>query len=82
MREVLLLLGAARDAHLRRDGQQQAPVIVGAVVNGDLGDPFHGHPVGPYYVVLPIGVILLILGASNENRRRAQERLRSMRGMR
>jgi hypothetical protein len=82
VREVLLLLGGAATLIFGSMRQQQAPVIVGAVVTGISAIHFTITQVGPYYVVLPIGVILLILGASNENRRRVQERLRSMRGMR
>ena len=82
LREVLLLLGGVATLIFGAMRQQQAPVIVGAVVTAISAIHFTITQVGPYYVVFPIGVILLILGASNENRRRVQERLRSMRGMR
>jgi hypothetical protein len=82
VREVLLLLGGVATLIFGSMRQQQAPVIVGAVVTAISAIHFTITQVGPYYVVFPIGVILLILGASNENRRRVQERLRSMRGMR
>ncbi|GIF60631.1 SCO7613 C-terminal domain-containing membrane protein [Asanoa iriomotensis] len=81
-RELLLLLGAAATLIFGSMLKQQAPFIVGAVVTAVSAIHFTVTRVGPYYVVLPIGVILLILGASNENRRRAQERIRSLRGMR
>ncbi|GIF66035.1 hypothetical protein Ais01nite_40700 [Asanoa ishikariensis] len=81
-RELLLLVGAAATLIFGAMVKQQAPVIVGAVVTGISAIHFTVTRVGPYYVVLPIGVILLVLGANNENRRRAQERIRSLRGMR
>ncbi|GIF75543.1 SCO7613 C-terminal domain-containing membrane protein [Asanoa siamensis] len=81
-RELLLLVGAAATLVFGSMVKQQAPFIVGAVVTAVSAIHFTVTRVGPYYVVLPIGVILLILGASNENRRRAQERIRSLRGMR
>jgi hypothetical protein len=33
-------------------------------------------------MLVPVGLMLLILGATNENRRRTQDRLRAVRGMR
>ncbi|MEV4533792.1 permease [Asanoa sp. NPDC049518] len=81
-RELLLLVGAAATLIFGAMVKQQAPVIVGAVVTGISAIHFTVTRVGPYYVVLPIGLILLVLGANNENRRRAQERIRSLRGMR
>jgi hypothetical protein len=32
--------------------------------------------VGPWLVLVPVGVILLFIGATSESRRRAQERFR------
>ncbi|MDG4820966.1 permease [Asanoa sp. WMMD1127] len=81
-RELLLLVGAAATLVFGSMVKQQAPFIVGAVVTAISAIHFTVTRVGPYYVVLPIGVILLILGASNENRRRAQERIRSLGRMR
>ncbi|MEV4618913.1 permease [Asanoa sp. NPDC049573] len=81
-RELLLLVGAAATLIFGAMVKQQAPVIVGAVVTGISAIHFTVTRVGPYYVVIPIGIILLILGANNENRRRAQERIRTLRGMR
>lgn len=81
-RELLLMVGAAATLIFGSMLKQQAPFIVGAIVTAVSAIHFTVTRVGPYYVVLPIGVILLILGASNENRRRAQERIRSLRGMR
>ncbi|GIF53008.1 hypothetical protein DFJ67_1053 [Asanoa ferruginea] len=81
-RELLLLVGAAATLIFGAMVKQQAPVIVGAVVTGISAIHFTVTRVGPYYVVLPIGLILIVLGANNENRRRAQERIRSLRGMR
>jgi hypothetical protein len=81
-RELLLLVGAAATLIFGSMVKQQAPVIVGAVVTGISAIHFTVTRVGPYYVVIPIGIILIILGANNENRRRAQERIRTLRGMR
>jgi hypothetical protein len=62
--------------------QQQAPVIVGATVTAI--DAEHALvSLGPWLVLIPVGFVLLVLGASNERRRRAQERLQTaLRGMR
>jgi hypothetical protein len=39
--------------------------------------------VGPWLALIPIGILLLTLGATNERRRRTQERVRgALRGMR
>jgi hypothetical protein len=56
--------------------QQQAPVVVGAIATAVAALHFAATLVGPWLVLVPVGVVLLVLGATNENRRRAQERLR------
>ena len=56
--------------------QQQAPVVVGAAVTAITAVHFAVTLVGPWLVLVPVGVVLLLLGATNENRRRTQERLR------
>ncbi|MFB9237276.1 SCO7613 C-terminal domain-containing membrane protein, partial [Plantactinospora siamensis] len=59
-----------------------APVVVGAVVTALAA--LHALTVyGPWLVLIPVGIVLLVLGAGNERRRRTQERLRgALRGMR
>jgi hypothetical protein len=82
LRRVLLLLGAVAVLTFGSTSRQQAPVIVGATVTAVVA--VHALiSLGPWLVLIPVGVILLVLGASNERRRRAQERLQSaLRGMR
>ncbi|MFY1700522.1 SCO7613 C-terminal domain-containing membrane protein [Micromonospora sp. WMMA1923] len=82
MRQVLLLLGAVAVLVFGSTSQQQAPVIIGAVVTAIAA--LHAlFSLGPWLVLIPVGLVLLVLGASNERRRRAQERLQTaLRGMR
>ncbi|MFV2101756.1 SCO7613 C-terminal domain-containing membrane protein [Micromonospora sp. LOL_024] len=82
MRQVLLLLGAVAVLVFGSTSQQQAPVIVGAVVTA-IAAVHALFSLGPWLALIPVGFLLLILGASNERRRRAQERLQTaLRGMR
>jgi hypothetical protein len=76
LREVLLLLGAVGTLIIGSRLQQQAPVVVGAVATAVAAIHFAVTLVGPWLVLVPVGVVLLFLGATNENRRRTQERLR------
>ncbi|SBT54689.1 zinc ribbon domain-containing protein [Micromonospora narathiwatensis] len=82
LRQVLLLLGAVAVLIFGSMSRQQAPVIVGATVTAVAA--VHALiSLGPWLVLIPVGIILLALGASNERRRRAQERLQTaLRGMR
>ncbi|WFE38514.1 permease [Micromonospora sp. WMMD998] len=82
LRQVLLLLGAVAVLIFGSTSRQQAPVIVGATVTAVAA--VHAlFSLGPWLVLLPVGLVLLVLGASNERRRRAQERLQTaLRGMR
>ncbi|SCL45224.1 hypothetical protein GA0070604_0855 [Micromonospora eburnea] len=82
LRQVLLLLGAVAVLIFGSTSRQQAPVIVGAAVTAVTA--VHALiSLGPWLVLIPVGIILLALGASNERRRRAQERLQTaLRGMR
>ncbi|MGW5666692.1 SCO7613 C-terminal domain-containing membrane protein, partial [Micromonospora sp. NPDC003776] len=82
LRQVLLLLGAVAVLIFGSMTRQQAPVIVGATVTAVAA--IHAlFALGPWLVLIPVGFILLVLGASNERRRRAQERLQTaLRGMR
>jgi len=76
LRELLLLLGAVATLIIGSRLQQQAPVVVGATTTAITAIHFAVTLVGPWLVLVPIGVVLLFLGATNENRRRAQDRLR------
>lgn len=81
LRQVLLLLAAVTVLVFGSLRQQQAPVIIGASVTAITA--IHALvSLGPWLVLIPVGFLLLILGASNERRRRAQERLQTaLRGM-
>ncbi|MFI5935535.1 SCO7613 C-terminal domain-containing membrane protein [Actinoplanes sp. NPDC051494] len=76
IREVVLLLGAVATLIIGSRLQQQAPVVIGTVVTVIATIHFATTLVGPWLVLVPVGVLLLALGATNENRRRTQERLR------
>ncbi|MFI5492770.1 SCO7613 C-terminal domain-containing membrane protein [Actinoplanes sp. NPDC051859] len=76
LREMLLLLGAVATLIIGSRLQQQAPVVIGAAATAVATIHFATTLVGPWLVLVPVGVILLFLGATNENRRRTQERLR------
>ncbi|MEV4639143.1 hypothetical protein AB0J80_17490 [Actinoplanes sp. NPDC049548] len=76
LRELLLLLGAVATLIVGSRLQQQAPVVIGAVATAVATLHFATTLVGPWLVLVPVGVVLLFLGATNENRRRTQERLR------
>ncbi len=82
LRQVLLLLGAVAVLVFGSLRQQQAPVIVGATATAFTA--IHAlFSLGPWLLLIPVGLLLLVLGASNERRRRAQERLQTaLRGMR
>jgi hypothetical protein len=76
LRELLLLLGAVTTLIVGSRLQQQAPVVIGAAATAITAIHFATTLVGPWLVLVPVGVVLLFLGATNENRRRTQERLR------
>jgi hypothetical protein len=76
LRELLLLLGAVATLIVGSRLQQQAPVVVGGIATAVAAIHFAVTLVGPWLVLVPLGVVLLFLGATNENRRRTQERLR------
>ncbi len=79
LRELLLLLGAVGTLIVGSVWRQQAPVVVGAVATVVASIHFAVTLVGPWLVLVPIGVILLVLGASNENRRRTRGALGRLR---
>jgi hypothetical protein len=76
VRQLLLLLGAVATLLVGSRTQQQAPVVVGAAVTTITALHFSVTLVGPWLALVPLAVLLLFLGATNENRRRTQERLR------
>jgi hypothetical protein len=75
-RDVLLLLGAVGTLIVGSVTRQQAPVVVGAAATVVAALHFAMTLVGPWLVLVPVGVILLFIGATSESRRRAQERFR------
>ncbi|MGX7676207.1 SCO7613 C-terminal domain-containing membrane protein [Plantactinospora sp. DSM 117369] len=81
VRQVLLLLGGVATLIWGSNRRQQAPVIIGAIVTA-LAALRALFSFGPWLVLIPVGLLLLAFGASNENRRRTQERFRAVRGMR
>ncbi|MCY1142938.1 hypothetical protein OWR29_33510 [Actinoplanes sp. Pm04-4] len=76
LREVLLLLAAVATLIVGSRNRQQAPVVVGALATIIAAIHFASTLVGPWLVLVPLGVILLWVGATNENRRRTREGLR------
>ena len=65
--EVLLLLGGVAVLIFGSWRRQQAPVIIGAIVT--VISTLHLLTLfGPWLVLIPVGLILLVLGASNERR--------------
>ncbi|HWG98472.1 MAG TPA: permease, partial [Pilimelia sp.] len=78
-REVLLLLGAVAVLVAGSARRQQAPVMVGAVVTAIAA--LHALTViSSWLVLVPVGLVLLLLGASNEKRRHELQRLRGALG--
>jgi hypothetical protein len=76
VREVLLLLAAVGTLIVGSVTRQQAPVVVGAAATVIAALHFAVTLVGPWLVLVPVGVILLFVGATSESRRRTQERFR------
>ncbi|BEL09801.1 hypothetical protein Q0Z83_079920 [Actinoplanes sichuanensis] len=73
LRAVLLLLGAVVTLIIGSRTRQQAPVVVGTVATVVAALAFAFTVGGPWLMLIPVGVVLLFLGASSENRRRTQE---------
>ncbi|MEH1016327.1 permease [Micromonospora sp. CPCC 206060] len=82
LRQVLLLLGGVVTLIFGSVSRQQAPVIIGATVTAIAA--LHAlFSLGQWLVLIPVGLVLLVLGAGNERRRRTQERLQTaLRAMR
>ncbi|MEV6633841.1 hypothetical protein AB0M54_24130 [Actinoplanes sp. NPDC051470] len=79
LREVLLLCGAVGTLIVGAQFKQQAPVVVGGAVTVIAAVHFATTLVGawgPWLILVPLGAVLLVLGATNESRRRTQERVR------
>jgi hypothetical protein len=75
MRQVLLLLGGMATLIAGSVRRQRAPVVVGAIVTAIAA--LHALTlVGPWMVLIPVGLVLLVVGANNEKRRRDLQRLR------
>ncbi len=75
-RQVLLLLGAVAVLIAGSMRRQQAPVVVGAVVTAITALRLLTE-VGPWLVLIPVGLTLLTVGANYEKRRRDIQRLRA-----
>ncbi|MFC7531406.1 SCO7613 C-terminal domain-containing membrane protein [Actinoplanes sp. GCM10030250] len=73
VRVVLLLLGAVITLIIGSRSRQQAPVVVGTIATVIAAFRFAFTLGGPWLMLVPIGVVLLFLGATSESRRRAQE---------
>ncbi|MBO3738134.1 SCO7613 C-terminal domain-containing membrane protein [Actinoplanes flavus] len=73
LRAVLLLLGAVLTLIVGSRTRQQAPVVVGTAATVIAALAFAFTVGGPWLMLVPVGVVLLFLGASSENRRRTQE---------
>ncbi|MFC0527976.1 SCO7613 C-terminal domain-containing membrane protein [Phytohabitans kaempferiae] len=81
-REVLLLLGAVATVIFGARTRQQAPLVIGTVVT--VISALHALTlVGlSWLILIPIGALLIFFGATNESRRRTQERWRAVTRMR
>jgi len=81
-REVLLLLGAVATVIFGARTRQQAPLVIGTAVT--VIAALHALTlVGlSWLILIPIGALLIFFGATNESRRRTQERWRAVTRMR
>jgi hypothetical protein len=75
VRQVLLLLGAVATLIVGSMGRQRAPVVVGGVVT-TIAALSLLRQVGPWLVLVPVGLVLLFIGANYEKRRQDLRRLR------
>ncbi|WP_213453586.1 SCO7613 C-terminal domain-containing membrane protein [Rhizomonospora bruguierae] len=75
VRQVLLLLGAVATLIVGSMGRQRAPVVVGGLVT-TIAALSLLRQVGPWLVLIPVGLVLLFLGANYEKRRQDLRRLR------
>jgi hypothetical protein len=75
-RQVALLLGAVGVLIAGSVRRQRAPVVVGAVVTAITALRLLTE-YGPWLILVPVGLTLLVLGANYEKRRRDIQRLRA-----
>lgn len=75
-RQVALLLGAVAVLIAGSVRRQQAPVMVGAIVTAITALRLLTE-YGPWLILVPVGLTLLVLGANYEKRRRDIQRLRA-----
>lgn len=75
VRQVLLLLGAVATLIIGSMGRQRAPVVVGGAVT-TIAALSLLRQVGPWLVLIPVGLVLLFIGANYEKRRQDLRRLR------
>jgi hypothetical protein len=80
LREVLLLLGAVGTLIVGSMTRQQAPVVIGAIATVFAAIHFAFMLAGPWLLLVPVGVVLLVVGAGNESRRRTRAGLRDALG--
>ncbi|MEV0392714.1 SCO7613 C-terminal domain-containing membrane protein [Polymorphospora rubra] len=74
-RRVLLLFGAVATLIIGSVTRRQAPVVTGAVATALVA--LHALTLaGGWWMLIPTGIVLVALGASNERRRRTQDRVR------
>ncbi|GAA2685219.1 SCO7613 C-terminal domain-containing membrane protein [Actinoplanes palleronii] len=73
LREVVLLLGGVVTLLIGSRTRQQAPVVIGTVATVVAALKFAFSLGGPWLMLVPVGVVLLFLGATSESRRRAQD---------
>ncbi|BCY05747.1 SCO7613 C-terminal domain-containing membrane protein [Actinoplanes sp. L3-i22] len=73
IREVLLLLGGVTTLIIGSRTRQQAPVVIGTVATVVAALTFVFSLAGPWVMLVPVGVVLIFLGATSESRRRTQD---------
>ncbi|WP_407567012.1 SCO7613 C-terminal domain-containing membrane protein [Polymorphospora sp. A560] len=74
-RRVLLLFGAVATLIVGSVTRRQAPVVTGAIATALVA--LHALTLaGGWWLLIPTGIVLVALGASNERRRRTQDRVR------
>ncbi|MFI1990116.1 SCO7613 C-terminal domain-containing membrane protein [Actinoplanes sp. NPDC020271] len=73
VREVLLLLGGVATLIIGSRTRQQAPVVIGAVATIVAALKFIFSLGGPWLMLVPVGIVLIFLGATSESRRRTQD---------
>ncbi|AEV81874.1 hypothetical protein ACWT_0860 [Actinoplanes sp. SE50] len=73
LREVLLLLGGVVTLIIGSRSRQQAPVVIGTIATVVAALKFVFSLGGPWLMLVPVGVILIFLGATSESRRRTTE---------